>query len=300
MDQSYLRYKEDFLEDFSIQHKITEHTEKKNFHLHKQLEIIFALSGNLKCKFESGIAPIPENGLILLNPMNLHYIYSEPGSGDCDRFVLYFFSNYISYLSTPEVNLLECFFSSQGGRPVILTVPKDSLKRFIFLLEQMERCHQKKELYGNELHTKFLLGQFLLLTNQLYFQQYGYRSSPAFQSHSQLVSRICEYIGDVFDSHLTVESIAHRFCISKTQLYCIFKEVTGLTVSEYITEYRITKAKDFLINTHWSIEIISQAAGYMNLSSFSRVFKLKTGHSPMEYRKIFNSPSGQTAKNGTA
>ncbi|MDD7637327.1 MAG: AraC family ligand binding domain-containing protein, partial [Clostridiales bacterium] len=61
---------------------------QKNFHLHKQLEIIFALSGNLKCKFESGITHIPRNGMILLNPMNLHYIFPEEESGICDRFVL--------------------------------------------------------------------------------------------------------------------------------------------------------------------------------------------------------------------
>uniref|UniRef100_UPI003AB7AC7A helix-turn-helix domain-containing protein n=1 Tax=Eisenbergiella sp. TaxID=1924109 RepID=UPI003AB7AC7A len=81
-----------------------------------------------------------------------------------------------------------------------------------------------------------------------------------------------------------------HFLISKTQLYYIFKEVTGITVSEYITEYRITKAKDFLINTDLSVEMISQAVGYMNISSFSRVFKLKAGCSPLQYRKK-HSPS---------
>ena len=68
-------------------HKITETTEKRsgNFHLHRQMEIIFALSGNLKCKFETGEIDIPRNGLILFNQMDLHYIYPEDGSGICDR-----------------------------------------------------------------------------------------------------------------------------------------------------------------------------------------------------------------------
>ena len=88
-------------EEFSVRHKITETTEK-NFHLHGQMEIIFALSGNLKCKFETGEIDIPRNGWILFNQMDLHLYLSEDGSGICDRYVLYFSSNYISRFSTPE------------------------------------------------------------------------------------------------------------------------------------------------------------------------------------------------------
>ena len=111
-------------------HKITETTEKRNFHLHRQMEIIFALSGNLKCKFETGEIDILRNGLILFNQMDLHYIYPEDGSGICDRYVLYFSSNYISRFSTPEVNLLECFLFRPGNQPVVLTVPDRQLTSF--------------------------------------------------------------------------------------------------------------------------------------------------------------------------
>ena len=65
MDIPFSRYTEKLPEEFSVRHKITETTEKKNFHLHRQMEIIFALSGNLKCKFETGEIDIPRNGLIL-------------------------------------------------------------------------------------------------------------------------------------------------------------------------------------------------------------------------------------------
>ena len=75
------------------------------------------------------------------------------------------------------------------------------------------------------------------------------------------------------------------FLISKTQLYYVFKEISGMTVSDYITEYRITRAKDFLINTDYSVEMIGQAVGYTNLSSFSRVFKEQAGCSPIQYRR---------------
>ena len=45
-----------------------------------------------------------------------------------------------------------------------------------------------------------------------------------------------------------------------------------MTVSDYITS-TASAAKDFLISTDYSVEMIGQAVGYTNLSSFSRVFK---------------------------
>lgn len=289
-----LRYAETFPEEFSVKHKISSMTEKKTFHLHRQLEIIFALSGNLKCRFEHDTVEIPQYGLILLDQMNLHYVFSEEGSGLCDRYVLYFSSNYISNLSTPEINLLECFLLSQKRKQFVLKVPDDKRRGFLALLEQMNEFQNNSDptasqSFGWSLHTKFLLGQFLLLTNQLYIEQYGAASSAVRSLHTDLVYRIYDFIEKYYHEDLNTDEIAKQFGISKTQLYYIFKEVSGTTVSEYLVDYRIAQAKHLLINTTHSVEMISQETGYGNLSSFSRVFKSKTGCSPLQYRKKYRS-----------
>ena len=100
-----------------------------------------------------------------------------------------------------------------------------------------------------------------------------------------MVYDIYEYIGGHYSENLTTDSLSRLFLVSKTQLYNVFKEISGMTVSDYITEYRITRAKDFLINTDYSVEMIGQAVGYTNLSSFSRVFKEQAGCSPIQYRR---------------
>lgn len=291
MDIPFSRYTEKLPEEFSVRHKITGTTEKRNFHLHRQMEIVFALSGNLKCKFETGVIDIPRNGLILFNQMDLHYIYSENGSGICDRYVLYFSSGYISQFSTPEVNLLECFLLRPGNQPVVLTVPDRQMGAFLSVLSRMEYYNRPDggrdpaPAYGRDLHLKFLLGEFLLLANQLYTERFGPLSTSAYREHARLVYDIYEYIGGHYSENLTTDSLSRLFLVSKTQLYNVFKEISGMTVSDYITEYRITRAKDFLINTDYSVEMIGQAVGYTNLSSFSRVFKEQAGCSPIQYRR---------------
>lgn len=294
MSINELRYTEIFPEEFSIKRKVSAMTEKKTFHLHHQLEIVFALSDNLKCQFEHEIVDIPQYGMILLDQMNMHYIFNSTGSGVCDRYVLYFSSNYISKLSTPEINLLECFLLCQKRKKYVLKVPDERRAGFLSLLEQMNEFQNNadptaSQSFGWSLHTKFLLGQFLLLTNQLYIEQYGAASSAIHSLHSDLVYQIYDFIEKYYNEDLNTDEIARRFGISKTQLYYIFKEVCGMTVSEFIVEYRIARAKDLLINSTHSVEIISQETGYNNLSSFSRVFKTKAGCSPLQYRKKYLS-----------
>lgn len=294
MSINQLRYAETFPEEFSVKHKISPVTEKKTFHLHRQLEIVFALSGNLTCQFEDCTVEIPQYGMILLNQMNLHYISNKDHSGLCDRYVLYFSPNYISSLSTPEINLLECFLLCQKRKQYVIPIPRERQSDFLSLLEQMNEFQNNSDptapqSFGWSLHTKFLFGQFLLLTNQIYIEQYGAAPSAIRNLHSDLVYRIYAFIEKYYCEDLNTDEIARQFGISKTQLYYIFKEVSGMTVSEYLMEYRIAKAKDLLINSTHSVEMISQETGYSNLSSFSRVFKTKTGCSPLQYRKKYLS-----------
>ncbi len=295
MNTSYLRYTEYFPETISIRRKVTEHTEKKNFHLHEQVEIVFAFSGNLKVKFEDRIVSVPKHSLLLLDSMNLHYIFSDEGSGVCDRYVLYFSPDYISWLSTPEINLLECFLMRKNEKCILLQVKEPHLEEILRLLKQMEdtACllDSGNAEYGSDLQLKLSLGQFLLITNQLYHAQHGTNSSPFFREHAALVSSVCEYIKENYRSDLNISSLSHMFSVSRTTLYNAFNEVFNMAVNEYITECRITKAKDLLINSSYSVELISDMTGYSTISSFSRLFKNKTDMSPLQYRKLHRSVS---------
>lgn len=291
MKHAQSQYTEKFPEEFSIRQKISDRTEKKNFHLHKQLEIVFALSGNLKCKFETGTVDIPKNGMILIHQMDLHYIYSEEGSGMCHRYVLYFSPEFIHYYSTPEINLLECFFVRPDQRPVILAVSDAQLESFLSVLRDMEQWYEDGAILSADcaknLYLKFRLGEFLLLTNYLYQEQIGLYESIRCEEQIQLIYDIYEYINQHYHMDLSLDMLSQQFLISKTQLYYLFRSSAGMTVSCYITQLRMTKAKDFLINTDYSVEMISQAVGYENISSFSRTFKKKTGYSPVQYRKKY-------------
>ena len=69
-------------------------------------------------------------------------------------------------------------------------------------------------------------------------------------------------------------------------MYC-FKRITGTSIVTYITQIRIKKACEMLLNTNKQVVQIAMECGFDNLSNFNRQFKKNAGCSPLKYRKSF-------------
>jgi len=94
-----------------------------------------------------------------------------------------------------------------------------------------------------------------------------------------------EYISQNFSKKMSLKLLAQINCCSVQTLINRFRMYTGKTPTEYITRFRIKKAKDFLINTDFSIGQIAELCGYENVYYFSNVFKKETGISPLKFRR---------------
>ena len=65
----------------------------------------------------------------------------------------------------------------------------------------------------------------------------------------------------------------------------LFKTETGQTLNQYITEYRIERAKLLLADPRNKIADISARVGYSDGNYFSKSFRKAVGLSPSEYRE---------------
>lgn len=100
-----------------------------------------------------------------------------------------------------------------------------------------------------------------------------------------LSSRIFNYLDENFATDLSVEEICNRFIISTKSLYNIVKSATGLTVFDYITNKRVNEAKNLLLLSDKSITEIALEVGYSDYNYFIKVFKKKTGETPLRFKK---------------
>ena len=71
--------------------------------------------------------------------------------------------------------------------------------------------------------------------------------------------------------------------IGETYYRSIFLAVFNMPPARYIQMYRVSKAKELLLNSNQSIEEIAVAVGFANASYFCKVFKNITGKTPSEF-----------------
>ena len=102
-----------------------------------------------------------------------------------------------------------------------------------------------------------------------------------------IINRAKAYIEENFYKPLTVKEVAREVFISPSYFLHLFKEKSGYTFTDYLTNVRLQKAKELLIKTENSITDIAYEAGFSNSNYFSSVFKNIEGITPSEYKKKY-------------
>lgn len=111
------------------------------------------------------------------------------------------------------------------------------------------------------------------------------------KKYSETTMKILSYINDNYKSQAIVSELSRKLFFSRNYISTLFKKDTGTTISRYITEVRLSKAKQMLKDTNLSISELALDIGYFDISHFSRVFKEEYGDSPLEYRKKYTKKS---------
>lgn len=103
--------------------------------------------------------------------------------------------------------------------------------------------------------------------------------------HHELPVKIDEYITANFTKNINIPDICQKFHVGKTQLYKISKQSYGIGIAKHIRNLRISKAKELLKNTDYSITEISTLCGFADYNYFISVFKRVEGITPNKFKK---------------
>lgn len=110
-------------------------------------------------------------------------------------------------------------------------------------------------------------------------------SSKKTDKNELLVNKIKAYIDEHLAESLTLTTISRLVNYNETYVSRLFKQLTGMGLSEYISHERIQKAEHLLSSTTEPIQNIAASTGFDTAQYFSIVFKKTTGISPSEYRR---------------
>jgi AraC-like DNA-binding protein/mannose-6-phosphate isomerase-like protein (cupin superfamily) len=102
-----------------------------------------------------------------------------------------------------------------------------------------------------------------------------------------------QYIQAHLHQELTLQNVAQAVHLSRTQFIVLFRQQTGQSFVEYLTELRLEWACQLLRETGWTVHHICTFIGFKAPAYFHRLFRRKTGMTPIQYRQAANSPQNE-------
>ena len=100
-----------------------------------------------------------------------------------------------------------------------------------------------------------------------------------------LVFKIKNFIKNNLSEKITLESISAYTFFSAVHCENVFKKETGNSIIDYVLRERINMAKTLITEGSLSLTKISEWVGFSDYNYFSRIFKKRTGVSPLVYKK---------------
>jgi YesN/AraC family two-component response regulator len=101
---------------------------------------------------------------------------------------------------------------------------------------------------------------------------------------TEYIQSIKKFVLKNIEEDICLKTVSENLYISPYYLSRIFKKETNIGFNEYVTQCKMEKAKEYLIESNIKIDDISKKLGYKNTSYFIKKFKESFGKSPNQYR----------------
>lgn len=100
--------------------------------------------------------------------------------------------------------------------------------------------------------------------------------------NDDLAYSISKYIDENLGSHLNTENLCNVFYISRTKLHQIATTAFGVSITKYILDKRMKRAKE-LLRLGKSVESVAEQTGFSTANYFSKVFHRECGIPPSKF-----------------
>lgn len=158
-----------------------------------------------------------------------------------------------------------------------LHIERDDLREMYFNTKLVSPKH-----YESIVKMLTIFAQHLsIISNQILVQQAN--------AEPPVIARAKQFIHEHQAEELSLSMVAKAVNTSSFYFCKMFKKVSGLNFTDYVSRVRVEKAKNLLLNPNLRISEIAFEVGFQSLTHFNRVFKKITGQSPSEYRTLLPS-----------
>lgn len=265
-------------EDFKMFHIRTKEEESYPYHYHDFYKLLILLQGNVTYSIEGKSYKLRPFDMVLVRKGAIHRA-EVSGDEPYDRIVFYISGEYLERCKTADYDPAFCFVCAGKEGSEVLRFPVLQNTAFLSLIGKLEENGQTVTRYGASAYAELLFSEFLLSVNRGCYEKTG--SFDHTVLFNQKMIDLIRYIGEHLTEDMSIEELAERFYISKFHMMRQFKEETGFTIHQYISEKRIIYARS-LMAAGMSATQACYESGFKDYSTFSRAYKRRMEKSPSE------------------
>ena len=252
------------------------------WHWHQELEVFYMREGKLKYHLPNSVVAFEKGQGGFLNTNVLHKTTCQQEDlciQEEQQFTPAFIGGYESsrimrkyvqpILTAPDIALIKFDPDIPEHRP---------------LLDCLCRCYQvfDEKPDGYELEIQQEMTRFWQLLYHLTQSLHGKQNAHV---DDHRIKQMLLFIAEHYAEHIQLEDIAAAAFMSTRACGRCFQSQLGTTPFAYLTDYRIQRACEMLVNTTLPIGEIALQCGFCSNSYFGRIFREKTGMTPNDYRK---------------
>lgn len=239
-------------------------------HYHNEHELYYLVAGETKYVVGERIFHLKPGDFIFI-PRGVPHQTDSEGCMNRERLLLSIQDNVFDPFLQPVLEELseQCIFRIPTARRHLTQT----------LLQQIQQEFQKQD-------DHWLLS-VRLLTQQLLVQLCRLRSeyTPDDTEDETLINAIAAHIRVHYAGDLSLPVLSKQFGLSESCLSRKFKQITGMGLSEYITNVRIHNAARLLTEQSLTVSEVAFRCGYNDSNYFAAVFKRHKGTTPLKYAR---------------
>ena len=269
--------------DFEVYYYSDAHFHPVGSHSHDYYEFYFFESGSVTMELAGAPYPLRQGDLLVVPPHTPHRAVVSDDGTPYRRFVVWIGTAFLADLTAQAEEygyLAERASREQAYLYHFDPLAFNDIRLHLFAL--LDELHERR--FGAQEQLRLALRGLLLTVSRLAWEQHRPPRDEA-DKYARIAAYVDRHLGD----ELTLDTIAGQFYLSKSYVSHLFKESTGMSICQYLTQKRLS-AICAAMKSGTPITEACLQYGFRDYSAFYRAFRKQYGVSPREYRGEYALP----------
>ncbi|MFE5317289.1 helix-turn-helix domain-containing protein [Paenibacillus sp. NPDC056579] len=254
-------------------------------HWHDHLEFVKILQGPVRFQIDHHSFDAQTGDIYFINSRQIHSVTSFPGTEGAIKGMVFDKTLLYSQENLEMRHLLSLFFrSDKVANQYVRTHPL-----WNELSQEIDKAYEEysRAKAGHEYSILSSVYRIIVPLLRLYEQDLNSSPPRLYANHYMRLKPAIDYMEEHLPDRVYMETVCEKVNMNLYYFSSQFKKVFGMPPVQYLIQLRIDHAKRLLLDEEKSITEIAELCGFCNINYFDKVFKEKSGVTPMDFRKRY-------------